>query len=210
GEIELQPSDLIFIDEAGMIGTRNYNKLLKAVAASGAKLVLIGDNNQLDPVSAGNTFNEFINRHADKNFTSILSEISRQKNAKALQVAQTVSGSASMTKAGGTAQEQLKFWQTERGTANHIKKAFVLLEQQNRVHQFDTTKQMIEAVVEKFSRASESYEQKILLGSTNATVEALNNSIQEARINSGELSSEFLEINGKNFFVDDRIIIQKN
>lgn len=210
GEIELQPSDLIFIDEAGMIGTRNYNKLLKAVAASGAKLVLIGDNNQLDPVSAGNTFNEFINRHADKNFTSILSEISRQKNAKALQVAQTVSGSASMTKAGGTAQEQLKFWQTERGTANHIKKAFVDLEQQNLVHQFDTTKQMIEAVVEKFSLAPESYEQKILLASTNATVEALNNSIQEARINSGELSSEFLEINGKNFFVDDRIIIQKN
>ena len=44
--------------------------------------MLIGDNNQLDPVSAGNTFNEFIKEHAGKTYTTILSEISRQKKKK--------------------------------------------------------------------------------------------------------------------------------
>ena len=86
-KIALTKTDIIFVDEAGMIGTRNYNKLLKAVQAAGAKLVLIGDNNQLDPVSAGNTFNEFIKEHAGKTYTTILSEISRQKNKEALEVA---------------------------------------------------------------------------------------------------------------------------
>ncbi len=210
GKVALQATDVIFVDEAGMIGTRNYNRLLKAVEVSGAKLVLVGDNNQLDPVSAGNTFNEFINAHADKKFTSILSEITRQKNKDALKVAQKVSGSESMVAQGGTAQEQLKFWQTQRQAAQHTKEAFDFLETIGRVHQYETTKEMLANVVQQFNKLLESYEDKLLLASTNSTVDALNNSVQEQRLEKGELQSEAVELNGKNFYCGDRIIVKKN
>ncbi|UVT04241.1 hypothetical protein EFP20_23310 [Burkholderia glumae] len=38
GTLELGPKDMVFVDEAGMVGTRHYAKLLSAVQASGAKL----------------------------------------------------------------------------------------------------------------------------------------------------------------------------
>ena len=192
-----------------MIGTRNYNKLLRAVEAAGAKLVLIGDNNQLDPVSAGNTFNEFIKEHAGKPYTTILSEISRQKNQEALEVAKTVSGQKSMVAHGGTAQEQLEAWQTEREAATHIVEAFDLLEATGRVQQYNTTKQMLADVMDRFSKAPETYEQKILLASTNKTVDTLNAQIQAQRAKAGELGAK-VEVAGEEFYVNDRIVIQKN
>ncbi|WP_334023212.1 AAA family ATPase [Burkholderia gladioli] len=209
GKVELQATDIIFVDEAGMIGTRNYNKLLRAVEAAGAKLVLIGDNNQLDPVSAGNTFNEFIKEHAGKPYTTILSEISRQKNQEALEVAKTVSGQKSMVAHGGTAQEQLEAWQTEREVATHIVEAFDLLEATGRVQQYNTTKQMLADVMDRFSKAPETYEQKILLASTNKTVDTLNAQIQAQRAKAGELGAK-VEVAGEEFYVNDRIVIQKN
>lgn len=209
GKVGLQVTDIIFVDEAGMIGTRNYNKLLRAVEQAGAKLVLIGDNNQLDPVSAGNTFNEFIKGHAGKQYTTILSEISRQKNESALQVAQTVSGQKSMAEHGGTAQEQLRAWQTDRQAATHIVEAFDLLESFGRVEQYDTTKEMLADVMDRFTKAPDAYEQKILLASTNKTVDTLNAEIQQQRIVSGELGAS-IRVNGELFCVHDRVVIQKN
>ncbi|WP_261521701.1 AAA family ATPase [Burkholderia multivorans] len=209
GKVALQSSDLVFVDEAGMIGTRNYNKLLRAVEAAGAKLVLIGDNNQLDPVSAGNTFNEFVKEHAGKQYTTILSEISRQKNQEALEVAQTVSGQKSMAEHGGTAQEQLQAWQTDRQAATHIREAFDLLETFGRVEQYDTTKEMLRDVIDRFSKAPDAYEQKILLASTNKTVDTLNSEIQQQRLVSNELGAS-IRVNGELFCVHDRVVIQKN
>ncbi|KVS21938.1 AAA family ATPase [Burkholderia vietnamiensis] len=209
GKVELHATDIIFVDEAGMIGTRNYHRLLVAVEAAGAKLVLIGDNNQLDPVSAGNTFNEFIKEHAGKPYTTILSEISRQKNKDALEVAKTVSGQKSMAARGGTAQERLEAWQTDREAATHIAEAFDLLEATGRVQQYNTTKQMLTDVMDRFSKAPETYEQKILLASTNKTVDTLNGHIQAQRAKSGELG-EKVTVAGEEFYVSDRIVIQKN
>lgn len=209
GKVVLQASDIIFVDEAGMIGTRNYNHLLRAVEQAGAKLVLIGDNNQLDPVSAGNTFNEFIKEHAGKPYTTILSEISRQKNKEALEVAKTVSGQKSMAEHGGTAQEQLEAWQTDRQAATHIVDAFNLLEVTGKVQQYNTSKEMLKDVMDRFSKAPETYEQKILLASTNKTVDTLNNQIQAQRAKAGELG-EMVEVAGEEFYVGDRIVIQKN
>ncbi len=52
--------DVIFIDESSMIDILLFNSLLKAVK-TGAKLVLIGDPNQLPPVGAGEAFLDIIN-----------------------------------------------------------------------------------------------------------------------------------------------------
>jgi len=209
GKAALKEDDIVFVDEAGMIGTRNYNRLLKVVADSGAKLVLIGDNNQLDPVSAGNTFNEFIRAHADKPFTSILSEISRQKDADALKIAQAVSGQSSMAQRGGSAQEQLQSWQTDREAATHTRDAFGLLETFGLVQQFDTSSDMLDAAMTQFTKQPEPYDQKIMLASTNKTVDLLNTSIQAQRQSAGELGRS-VEVGGEHLHIKDRVVILKN
>ncbi|WP_175995107.1 AAA family ATPase [Burkholderia vietnamiensis] len=209
GKLNLSASDMIFVDEAGMVGTRHYNKLLRAVEAAGAKLVLVGDNNQLDPVAAGNTFNEFIMRHANKTYTTILSEISRQRIDEALNLASQVSGKATMDALEGSEAQKLNQWQDERKTGDHIRQAFDAMEACDFIAKHRTTKDMMEVVVGEFLANHEDYTEKILLASTNKTVDHLNERIQQQRQAEGQLGKA-LESSRGTFHVGDRVVVRKN
>ncbi len=52
----LTSRDVLMVDEAGMIGSRQMHHLLKLCHAAGAKLVLVGDEKQLQAVEAGGAF----------------------------------------------------------------------------------------------------------------------------------------------------------
>jgi conjugative relaxase-like TrwC/TraI family protein len=58
----LGPRDLLVVDEAGMVGTRTIGRLVDETAASGAKLILVGDPRQLAEIDAGGTFRSLANR----------------------------------------------------------------------------------------------------------------------------------------------------
>jgi hypothetical protein len=58
----LRPSDVVVVDEAGMVGTRTMGRLIDATAASGSLLILVGDPRQLAEISAGGTFRALANR----------------------------------------------------------------------------------------------------------------------------------------------------
>ena len=75
GFSHLQPNDVLVIDEAGMIGTRQLSRFIDEAERCGAKLVLIGDPEQLQPINAGTPFREIIDniKHAE------ITEIRRQK-----------------------------------------------------------------------------------------------------------------------------------
>ncbi|TWB05630.1 MobF family relaxase [Gluconacetobacter diazotrophicus] len=51
--IRLSWDDVVIVDEAGMVGTREMNELLKETAKAGAKVILSGDTQQLKPVAPG-------------------------------------------------------------------------------------------------------------------------------------------------------------
>jgi len=55
-KISLSAKDVVVIDEAGMVGSRQMANLLNQVHAAGAKAVLIGDSKQLQPIDAGGAF----------------------------------------------------------------------------------------------------------------------------------------------------------
>ena len=61
GYNRLTSSDVLVIDEAGMIGTRQMARFVKTVQKSGAKLVLVGDPEQLQPINAGTPFRDICN-----------------------------------------------------------------------------------------------------------------------------------------------------
>ncbi len=66
--------DVVVIDEAGMVGTRQLARVAEQLRARGCKLVLIGDPDQLQPIQAGTPFRDIV----DKTGAARLTEIRRQ------------------------------------------------------------------------------------------------------------------------------------
>ena len=56
GEWTLRPGQLVILDEAGMVCTRDLDAVLLAVRKAGARLLLVGDDKQLGAVGAGGMF----------------------------------------------------------------------------------------------------------------------------------------------------------
>lgn len=56
GRDTLDPRSVLVIDEAGMVGSRQLSRVLAQVDRSGAKVVLVGDPEQLQPIGPGAAF----------------------------------------------------------------------------------------------------------------------------------------------------------
>jgi conjugative relaxase-like TrwC/TraI family protein len=52
----LAPGTVLLVDEAGMVGTRKYQRLAEHVTAAGGKLIGVGDSRQLSEIEAGGAF----------------------------------------------------------------------------------------------------------------------------------------------------------
>jgi Ti-type conjugative transfer relaxase TraA len=59
----LTTRDVLVIDEAGMVGTRQLERVLSHAAEAGAKVVLVGDIRQLQAIEAGAAFRSIHERH---------------------------------------------------------------------------------------------------------------------------------------------------
>lgn len=56
GEEKLSPKDVIVLDEAGMLHSRHMRRMMAHVEKAGAKLVMVGDSEQIQAVEAGAPF----------------------------------------------------------------------------------------------------------------------------------------------------------
>ncbi|AYM80348.1 putative Conjugal transfer protein, traA [Agrobacterium tumefaciens str. Kerr 14] len=63
GRDMLTSRDVLVIDEAGMVGTRQMERVLSHAAEAGAKVVLVGDPQQLQSIEAGAAFRSIYDRH---------------------------------------------------------------------------------------------------------------------------------------------------
>ena len=71
----LNPRDVLVIDEAGMVGTRQLERVLSHAVEAGAKVVLIGDPQQLQAIEAGAAFRSIHERHGGAE----IGEVRRQR-----------------------------------------------------------------------------------------------------------------------------------
>jgi Ti-type conjugative transfer relaxase TraA len=67
----LTSKDVLVIDEAGMIGSRQMERVLSAAQVAGAKVVLIGDPEQLQAIEAGAAFRALAERHGVAEITTV-------------------------------------------------------------------------------------------------------------------------------------------
>ena len=75
GKMKLNAKSVLVVDEAGMVGSRNLEKLMAYTEEAGARLRLVGDAKQLAAVEYGNAFVE-VSKRAE---VASLTEIMRQK-----------------------------------------------------------------------------------------------------------------------------------
>ena len=77
GYAPIARGDVLVIDEAGMIGTRQLMRVAMKMREIGAKLVLVGDPDQLQPIEAGTPFRRLVETQS----AAHLREIHRQREA---------------------------------------------------------------------------------------------------------------------------------
>lgn len=71
GKPALGPRTILVLDEAGMVGSREFSLLQEAAAKAGSKLVCVGDARQLQPIEAGGIFASLCRIHGSASISSI-------------------------------------------------------------------------------------------------------------------------------------------
>ena len=71
GRDGLTSRDVLVIDEAGMVGSRQMERVLSRAAEAGAKVVLVGDPEQLQAIEAGAAFRALSERHGAAEITTV-------------------------------------------------------------------------------------------------------------------------------------------
>ena len=75
GKHELTAKHVLVIDEVGMLGTRQLGRVLEKAREARAKVVLVGDSQQLQAIEAGAPFRKLIERFGSE----VLTEVRRQR-----------------------------------------------------------------------------------------------------------------------------------
>ena len=190
----LDKNSVIIVDESAMVGSRHAEKILRHVAESEAKLILIGDVRQLQPVSAGNPMAELNKSYPP----SQLNEVYRHKLSFGEAVNHAIADRDSQ-------------------------KAIQTLLNENRVSVSHDVNEMREKMADKFFEHYKQGDvnSSLMIASTNSSVEQLNqiarNRLIEQGIIDNENSAKAVVQNGQNellgfreFAKNDHVVFLKN
>ncbi|MGH8306530.1 MAG: AAA family ATPase, partial [Steroidobacteraceae bacterium] len=178
--------DVLVIDEAGLVGTRQLAGVLERAESAGAKVVLVGDPEQLQAIEAGAPFRGIA---AQAGMTE-LTEVRRQREAWQKEATQQL--------ATGRTPEALSAYEREK-----------------RVKAAPTREAAREVMLATWQRAGEARpgESRLMLAYTRDDVQALNTEARALRAANGELGKgEVIEtVRGpREFAAGDRLYFLKN
>lgn len=172
---------VLVVDEAAMVDTRIMAYLVDLCRESGARLILTGDEKQLQPIGNGGAFKLI----GDLFGKAELKEIRRQREEWAREAVYDI--------AEGRAEKAL-FRYLEAG----------LLEMRI------TKEEVNQLLINTWKHDRTPLETKGILANTNADVRTLNDLAQQARREQGELGSEFLVVNDYHIHTGDRVVLKQN
>lgn len=187
GYSELSKNDVLIIDEAGMIGSRQLSKFIMKVKNTGAKIVLVGDPQQLQPINAGIPFKDIVDRIG----CAELTEIRRQK-------------------------EEWQQNATRDLAHNRIIEAFKAYHENGAIHFADEKKHAIFSLAKGYLKdwiSNDQNQPRIALAHERADVRNINEQIRKLLIEMGELQNGQLikTLNGKQeFAAGDKILFIQN
>jgi len=180
----LKRNDIVVVDEAGMLGSRDIAVIMDEVVLADAKVVLIGDTQQLQAIEAGAAFRGVIERvgHVD------LNEIIRQ--------AQIWQKEATKSFALGNISEAMQSYMNK-----------------DMIHEFETSESAKEKMVNDWHETVLESKSSIMLSYTRDDVKDLNERAREVIKSYGELQAEtsYQTKKGERFFgIGERIYFLEN
>ena len=186
GRDQLGPRDVLVLDEAGMIGTRQMERVLSHARDAGAKVVMVGDPEQLQAIEAGAAFRSIAERHGAAEIT----EVRRQREEWQREA----------TRALATGQSP----QALDAYAEH-----------GMVHAADTREQARAELVDGWDRQrqAEPDKSRIILTHTNAEVRELNAEARDRLRATGELGEDVrfaADRGARDFAAGDRLMFLRN
>jgi Ti-type conjugative transfer relaxase TraA len=186
GREQLTSRDVLVIDEAGMVGTRQMERVLSHAADAGAKVVLVGDPQQLQAIEAGAAFRAIHERHGGVE----ISEVRRQHES--------------------WQQEATRHLATGRTGL-----AIQAYDERGLVHVTETREAARSDLIERWDRDRQASpgNTRIILTHTNEEVWALNDAARERMHASGELGNDVsvkTERGERPFASGDRIMFLRN
>lgn len=184
GTMAINSHTVLVVDEAGMVGTRQMEKLVGLVSEGGGKLVLVGDWNQLQAIDAGAPFRGI---SETVGYTS-LEEIIRQREIWARQVVRELRD--------GESQDAL----TELRNRDRL---FI---------GEDRDEAMDRLVIDWKGLAVDGGDLRdtLVFTGTNLEVRELNRRLQGVRRENGQLGDAKIELDGLDLYVGDRILVTRN
>jgi Ti-type conjugative transfer relaxase TraA len=180
----LNRKDILIVDESGMVATRQMERLIEYAHQGGAKVVLVGSGQQLQPIEAGGPFRAFFERVGAAEMTGIR----RQRTEWQQECTKQMEGT-------------------------QAEKALETYRDKGRINEHDTTGAAINAIVKEWRNAQEQGS-CVAVAFRNIDVEKLNRAIRAEAKEIDKLSGKEREFNttkGKRIFTaGDRIVFLKN
>ncbi|MBV8103158.1 MAG: Ti-type conjugative transfer relaxase TraA [Hyphomicrobiales bacterium] len=186
GRDVLSSRDVLVIDEAGMVGTRQLERVLSHAAGAGAKVVLVGDPQQLQSIEAGAAFRSIFERHGGAE----IGEVRRQR--------EDWQRDATRDLATGRTGEAIHAYDTH-----------------GMVHAAPTREQARDELIEGWDRDRQASPDKsrIILTHTNEEVRAFNEAAHERMREAGDLGDDVrltVERGARSFASGDRVMFLQN
>src|ERR1700752_459819 len=182
----LTARDVLVIDEAGMVGTRQLERGLSHAAEAGAKVVLVGDIKQLQAIEAGAAFRSIHERHGGVE----IGEVRRQREDWQRDATRDLA----------------------TGRTGHALEAY---RSHGMVHEAQTREQARGDLIERWDRDRQSApgRSRIILTHTNDEVRALNEAARERMRAASDLGDEVrltVERGARDFASGDRVVFLQN
>ena len=182
----LTNKDIVVVDEAGMLGSRQLARILDEATKAEAKVVLVGDPQQLQAIEAGAAFRAI----SEKVGFVELTEVRRQKDK---------------------GQQQA----TKEFATGRVASALNCYAHTNHIHEMATNESAKAEMINMWNdvRLQSPEKSQIMLAYTRDDVFDLNQKVRELRHNQGELGLQqgFSTFRGeRNFAIHDRIYFLKN
>ena len=185
----LSKREVLVLDEAGMVGTRQMHQVLEYAREAGAKVILVGDNEQLQAIEAGGSFRGII----QKTGYCELSEIRRQELDWQKQATKGFSGD----------REQ-------------VEQAIDIYHANGNIKGHETKSEAKESLLQDWANwnAEHKSQTSLMMAYTNKDVQDLNQGARQYRRNMGDLKGpeHFYETERgqREFMKGDRILFLRN
>lgn len=185
GKTKLDEKTVVVIDEAGMVGSRQMAELMRHADEAGAKVVLVGDTRQLQPIDAGGAM-----RAIEQEVGRVeMNEIRRQQTAEQRQMVHDL-------------------------TEGRAEKALEALDKAGAIREYQTREEVRQGAAKELVSDLKEGKSTILLAETRAEVHKMNELAREdakaAGLVKGEDRPYQTERGERQFAEGDRVVFLQN